>query len=105
MPQCAVARDRYRRPAGQFLGEMTTPRRPGESLLQFLVGIFSQNFTLRVSIVRLLKYEHLHMKYLRVTIAVKAEWSFLFVMSVRVVDLIVKRFKNNFFKPNTRTFL
>ena len=40
------------RPAGRFLGEMTTPRRPGESLLQFLVGIFSQNFTLRVSIVR-----------------------------------------------------
>jgi hypothetical protein len=48
------------RPAGRFLGDMTTPRRPGESRLQYLVGIFSQNFTLRVSIVRLLKYEHLH---------------------------------------------
>ena len=58
------------RAARRFLGEMTTPTRPGESLLQFLVGIFSQNFTLRVSIVRLLKYEHLHMKYLRVTIIV-----------------------------------
>jgi hypothetical protein len=31
------------RPAGRFSGEMTTPTstRPGESLLQFLVGIFS----------------------------------------------------------------
>jgi hypothetical protein len=46
------------RAAGRFLGEMTTPTRPGESLLQFLAGIFSQNFTLRVSIVRLLEYEH-----------------------------------------------
>jgi hypothetical protein len=46
-----------RRPARRFLGEMTTPRRPGESLLQFLVGIFSQNFTSRFSIIRLLKYE------------------------------------------------
>jgi hypothetical protein len=53
------------RPAGRFLGDMTTPRRPEESLLQFLVGIFSQNFTLRVSIVRPLKYEHLHIKYLQ----------------------------------------
>jgi hypothetical protein len=26
------------RPVGRFLGDMTTPRRPGESLLQFLVG-------------------------------------------------------------------
>jgi hypothetical protein len=48
------------RPAGRFLGDMTTPRSPGEYLLQFLGGVFSQNFTLRVSIVRLLKYEHLH---------------------------------------------
>jgi hypothetical protein len=58
------------RPAGRFLGDMTTPRRPVESLLQSLEGIFSQNFTLRVSIVRLLKYEHLHMKYPFVTIIV-----------------------------------
>ena len=33
------------RAAGRFLGEMTTPTRPVESLLHFLVGIFSQNFT------------------------------------------------------------
>jgi hypothetical protein len=33
------------RPARRFLGEMTTPRRPGESLLQILVGIFSQKIT------------------------------------------------------------
>jgi hypothetical protein len=58
------------RPGRRFLGEMTTPRRPGESLLQFLVGIFSQNFTVRVSIVRLLKYEHLQLQYLWVTIIV-----------------------------------
>jgi hypothetical protein len=58
------------RPAARFLGDMTTPRRPGESLLQCLVGIFSQNFTLWVSIVRLLKYEHLHIKYRSVTIIV-----------------------------------
>ena len=38
-------------------------------------------------------------------IAVKAEWSaFLSVISIRVVDLTVKRFKNNFFELNTRTF-
>jgi hypothetical protein len=34
---------------------------------------------------------------------VKAEWSLMSVVSVRVVDLTVKRFKNNVFKPNTRT--
>jgi hypothetical protein len=56
------------RPAGRFLGGMTTPTRPRESLLQFLVGIFSQNFTLRVSRVRLLKYEHQYFQYPRVTI-------------------------------------
>jgi hypothetical protein len=58
------------RPAGRFLGEMTTPTRPGESLLQFLVGIFRQNFALRVSRVRLLKYEHPHVQNTRVTIIV-----------------------------------
>jgi hypothetical protein len=30
-------------------------------------------------------------------LTVKAEWSFLSMISVRVVDLTVKRFKNNFF--------
>jgi hypothetical protein len=59
------------RPGRRFLGEMATPRRPEESLLQFLVGFFfSQYFTVRVSIVRLLKYEHLHSQYLWVTIIV-----------------------------------
>ena len=33
------------RPARRFLGEIATPRRPGESLLQFLAGIFSQKFS------------------------------------------------------------
>ena len=58
------------RPAGRFSGEITTPGSPGESLLQFLVGICSRNFTLRVSIVRILKYEHPHIQDLRVTIIV-----------------------------------
>ena len=30
------------RPARRFLGETTFPRRPGEFLLQLLVGIFSE---------------------------------------------------------------
>ena len=33
------------RPAGRILGEIATPRRPGESLLQFLAGIFSQKIS------------------------------------------------------------
>jgi hypothetical protein len=36
-------------------------RRMG-NLLQFLIGIFRQNFTLRVSVIRLLKYEHPHIQ-------------------------------------------
>jgi hypothetical protein len=58
------------RPARRFLGEKTFPRRPGESLLQLLVRIFGQNFTLRVSYVRLLKYEHQHFQYTQVTMKV-----------------------------------
>jgi hypothetical protein len=65
-----ILSEMHDRPAGRFLGDMTAPRRPGGSVLQFLVGIFSQNFTLRVSIVRLLKYEHLHIMYPSVTIIV-----------------------------------
>ena len=58
------------RPARRFLGEMTLPRRLGESLLQFVVGILSQKITLRVSIVRLLKYEHQHYQYSFLTMKV-----------------------------------
>jgi hypothetical protein len=32
------------RPARRFMGEMTPPRRPGESLLQFLGGISPSKF-------------------------------------------------------------
>ena len=53
-------------PGGPFLLSL----RPGESLLQFLVGIFSQNFTLQVSRVQLLKYEHPHIQNTVVTIIV-----------------------------------
>ena len=55
-------------PARRFLGKRIPDKRPEESLLQFLVGILIQSFTLRVSIVRLLKYEHQHSHYLLVTI-------------------------------------
>ena len=36
-------------------------------------GIFSQNFTSRVKIVRLLKYEHLHLQYLHFTRGVNCQ--------------------------------
>jgi hypothetical protein len=38
----AILSDLRGRAAGRFLGEMTTPVRPGNPYLQFLVGIFSQ---------------------------------------------------------------
>jgi hypothetical protein len=92
------------RPAGRFLGDMTTPRRPGESLVQFLVGIFFVKILLYGSsashspTIKIRAHAHAHklIKYLdlRVTIIVLMFgfcYILLYLKYISVVDVVARR--------------